>query len=262
MMDPLGCRAALTLLAGSDEKLSALPAERFRWAWLGLLVVSSGWGLLSLAIWYGSYQLCLEPAGFYAASAIALTLAWMLGLYLRAAGALAGFLARGVDAFVPVAAAVIVGAFVLALLVLPPEWHRQEPPLPEAIAWIRPGSKVARLLVLMPLWGAWACMILPQFRRPDAARDAQLAAFARGGGPLTCALSMAVLLAASIGAFAFLPWAQLAIPGMGMLAAIGGGLLMSHRRGRMDRDVLLAANMLTQLAMLLTYLAVRNPRLW
>jgi hypothetical protein len=262
MIDPLACGPALALLAGSDDRLAAIAPERFRRGWLGLLVISAAWGLLSVGLWQLSYHVCREPAGLYLAPAIALTLAWMLGLYLRAAGALAGFLGRGDSTLAPVAAGVIAGIFLLVLLVLPPDWHRQEQALPGWLAWIRPGSKVARVLILLPLWGAWSCIILPQFRRPSPAEVPQLAAFARGGGPLTGAVIMAVLLAASTAALAFLPWAQLAIPAVGILAATLGGTLLSRIRGRTDRSVLLATNLLTQLTMLLAYLVVRDPRFW
>jgi hypothetical protein len=262
MIDPLQCGPAMVLLAGSDERLAAMDAGRFDLAWLGLLAVSALWGLASVGLWHGSDSLSSQSTGLHVAPAVALAITWMLGLYPRAAASLAGFLGRGNRQLGGVAATVIVAVFLAVLLVLAPDWHRQEPSLPGWIAWVRPASKVDRVLLLLPMWGAWAMMILPQFRRPDAAAEPQLAALARGGGPLTGAVVMGLLLAASIGAFAFLPWTQLAIPGAGVVAAIFGGLVMSHIRGRMDRSVLLAANMLTQLAMLLAYLAVRNPRYW
>ncbi len=43
---------------------------------------------------------------------------------------------------------------------------------------------------------------------------------------------------------------------------IGGGLLLFRRRGRMDRDVLLGANLLTQIVVLIAFLANRDLRFW
>ncbi|MBS3820663.1 MAG: hypothetical protein GVY16_04115 [Planctomycetes bacterium] len=263
MIDLLRLGPAWTFLTCSEERLAGVDAARFDRAWLGLLAISLAWGAASVGLWHLSYHVCREPAGFYVAPAIVLGAAWLLGFYGRAAGALASFLGAGGESRRSLASSVLVVTFMLVLLVLGPDWHRQEPALPGWLpGWLRPASKIDRLLLLLPMWGAWTCMILPQFSRPDPAREPQLAAMACSGGPLTAAIVMGALLAISIGALAFLPWAQLAIPGVGIATALLGGLAMARAAGGMNRSVLLAANLLTQLAMLLTYLAVRDPRFW
>jgi len=73
---------------------------------------------------------------------------------------------------------------------------------------------------------------------------------------------MGALLAASLGAFAYLPWTQLTISATAVAAALGGGPALVRRHGRVDRSVLLATNLLTQLAFLLAVVANTNTRLW
>ena len=105
-------------------------------------------------------------------------------------------------------------------------------------------------------------LALPQFFRPDASKTPAVAALARGCGPMTIAILMGLLLGGSIGYFSYLPWTQLTISGAGILAAIGGGAILLRQRGRMDRDILLAVNLLTQLVVLIAFLANRDLRFW
>jgi hypothetical protein len=104
-------------------------------------------------------------------------------------------------------------------------------------------------------------LILPHFHRPSG-DNAILQALRRGCGPLTAALLMGGLLAASIAYFAYLPWTQLTIPAAAVLTGIAGGLLVAWRNGSMDRNVMLAANLLTQIAVLLAVVANSNFRGW
>jgi len=67
---------------------------------------------------------------------------------------------------------------------------------------------------------------------------------------------MAVLLGWSGGYFAYLSWAGVSIGATAVVVGVVGGLLLAHRNGQMDRKVLLAANLLTQLAVLLSFLGI------
>jgi uncharacterized membrane protein YozB (DUF420 family) len=71
---------------------------------------------------------------------------------------------------------------------------------------------------------------------------------------------MGLVLAWSILYFRFLPWAQVGISALAALAAVLGGLALCRRAGGLTHQVLLAANLLTQIVFLLVYLAVSAMR--
>jgi len=158
--------------------------------------------------------------------------------------------------------AIVVVVLVTSLMVLRPDWYQQEAALPGWLAWLRPESKIDRVLLLMPLWGTWSMLILPHFRKPGPQASPAVAALSRSCGPMTAAVLMGILLAVSAGYFAYLPWTQLTISAAGIAAALAGGLYLAHKRGQTDRNVLLATNLLTQLTILLAVLANSNVRFW
>lgn len=252
---------AYRFLTADEKGFSEIPSERLKRTWQGLFLLGFLWGLASIGLWHGGRWLFGQPTGMYLLPNLIVILGMLLWLYRRAAGSLIRFLA-GKDAVAETFLAVLLSLlFWGSLMVLRPSWHMREPILPVWMAWLRPESKLDRLLLLMPLWGTWSMLILLQFRRPSKEEPA-LRAIARNCGPLTTAILMGVLLVASIGYFAYLPWTQLTIPAAGILVGIGGGLLMVRRNGGLDRSVLLATNLLTQLALLLAVVANSNVRRW
>jgi hypothetical protein len=253
---PRACRDAWQLLADGEGKPPA-SAGLSRWTWLALMLLGLGWGVAAVGLWHAAFELFGKPAGLYLLMGVTVAAGMLLGPYRRSAGALARLLGGPDPA---VAASAITAVLVAALAVAGPDWHRQEVALPDWLAWIRPGSKIDRVLLLMPLWGHWAMLILPQFLRPDPVREPVPAGLARQCGPVLAAGLMGLLLALSIASFAYLPWVQLSISGAAILAAIFGGLLLARRRGTLDRDVLLACNLLTQMVLLLAFLANRSIR--
>lgn len=258
-----GIRGAYRLLtAGTGAELSP-PGTGFGGAWAGLLLLGALWGLAAVGLWHLAFEVFGKPSGLYLLMAVAVGGGMLLWPYRRAGAALAELLAGPEPGAQAVVASVLTAVLVGGLAVAGPDWHRQEIALPVWLAWVRPDSKIDRVLLLMPLWGAWSMLILPQFRRPDPQAAPALTELARQCGPVTATAVLAVLLAVSIGYFAYLPWVQLGISAAAMLAAVGGGLLLARRRGRVDRTVLLATNLLTQITFLLGFLAVRPLRfLW
>lgn len=253
---------AWLILTADDDRLVAKPAERFTGAWRGLILLSLVWGLTSIGLWNLAGWLFGWPGGMYVMQALTVAAIMLLIPYRRATEALVNAIAGPEATARSIVSAVVVIGLVTCLTVLRPDWYRQEQILPNWLVWIRPESKIDRVLLLMPLWGSWAMLILPHFRRLDRQISPAVAAMARGCGPMKTAVFMGMLLATTIGYFAYLPWIQLTISAAGVAGAIGGGLFLAYRNGRMDRNVLLATNVLTQLSVLATFLANRDLQLW
>ncbi len=249
-------------MTADDEKLSAQPAEHFIGAWRGLILISLAWGIISIGLWNLSGLLFGWPGGMHVMQALIVVVVMLLGPYRRSAIALVETSAGPIATNRSLVTSILVISLVTCLTILRPDWSMQEPSLPAWIAWIRPESKIDRVLLLMPLWGAWAMLILPHLRKPDPKTSPAIAAMARGCGPMTTAVLMGLLLIGAIGYFAYLPWTQLTVSAAGLASAVGGGLFLAHRNGRVDRNVLLGANLLTQLAVLLAFLANRDLRFW
>jgi hypothetical protein len=227
--------------------------------WIGLLLIAFLWGLASIGLWYAGLGLFRQSLRLFFLPNLLVVAGILLGLYSRAMMSLVRILVGSDVARGTLSACVLTLLTAGCFLAMEPRWHVQEQDLPTWLAWARPQSKIDRLLLLMPLWGAWAMLILPQFRRPSS-DDAVLSGLVRSCGPFTAALMMGALLVVTLGYFAYLPWTQLSIPAVGILTAVGGGLALAKRNGAMDRNVLLATNLLTQLALLAATAVNNNVR--
>lgn len=245
------------LLTADDDRLSAEPPARFHWAWAELVLLSAAWGVGIAGLW----ELCVNVFGWYSAdfpfvptaAVLAVTVLWM---YRRALTATAEMLGGCDPAGRSAASALLVVVLAMILLGLrswQPDWPVNMHPW---LRWLRPRT-MYRALVLAPVWGAWAMLITPQFRRPGAGTEPQVAAFAGGCGPFAAAVCMAAPLAGSIVYFNHMPWTQLGISATAVLTALAGGQILCATGGGLTRRNLLAANLLTQIAFLLAYLANR-----
>jgi hypothetical protein len=254
----LAHRPAYMLLTAGDAPLSAEPPRRFHRAWMELMGISLLWGVILVNLWGVAWSVFrdYEPLVMPAMATSGLFCLWP---FRRGIAALADFLAPQEATTRSVAASAIVLVVALSFLGLKPDWHRWEfTRLPWWIAWLQPDAKLYRVLLLMPLWGAWSMLITVKFCRPDERTEPQVSAFARGCGAPAAAGCMAVLLGASIAYFHHLGvGSQVAIFAVTVLAAIGGGAGLSRAAGGPCRQVLLAANVLTQIAFILAYLAGR-----
>ncbi|MFW6061549.1 MAG: hypothetical protein ACOC93_01950 [Planctomycetota bacterium] len=249
-------RPSYMLLTANDQTLQAEPARRFRHVWLGLMVLSGGWGIGSAGLWEGMLKLFDLASGLplmEAGIVLAVTVLW---LYRRAVGALAGVFAGGQPQARPVTASVLVALLLLIFLALKgwnPDWPTHLAPM---WRWMRPRA-MYRPLILAPLWGGWAMLILGQFRRPGPETPEALREMYAGCGPLLSAIWMAVPLAGSLIYFNYMTWWQATIPGVTVLAAVVGGLVLCRLTGGLKRCTLLAGNLLTQIVFYLSYLANR-----
>jgi len=253
----LASRPGYMLLAADDEKLAAAPPQRFARAWVELVLLSLGWGILSVGLW----GVALKFVGDYYSGIpfmpVAAVVAPMtLWLYRRSLLALAESLVGADPAGKAVGGAVIVVVIVLSLLGL--EKHGRDWPfyLPPAWQWVCPMAPY-RVLIVAPVWGAWAMLITCQFCRSRDHTEPAVAAFARGCGPVAAAACLAPLLAATLLYFHFLGVWRLIVPAAAVVAAVAGGLLLCRASGGLRRRALLAVNMLTQIVFFLAYLANR-----
>ena len=147
---------------------------------------------------------------------------------------------------------------VLALLLLGLRGHNQDwaMHLHSAIRWTRPQA-MYRVLILGPIWGAWAMLITCQLCKPDDKTSQALVALRRGCGPFSTAAALVLPLGGSVWYFNYLPWTQLSISAAPIIAAVAGGCWLCHRVGGLRRSVLLAVNIQAQLAFILAFLAIR-----
>jgi len=248
-------RPAYMLLTADDDALAGESPKRFAFAWAGLMGLSLVWGIVIVCLWDWSGKLFSWYSGIPlmpAAVVVAPTALWM---FRRSLTALSELLSRSASG-ASLTEAVLLALFVLSLLGLR-RWNEDyKMYLPEFLSWLHPGASY-RVLILMPVWGAWSMLVTAQFCRPGERTGAAVAAFARGYGALTTALCMGVLLAVTINQLNFLPWWQLSVSGVTVAVAIAGGVVLCRRTGGLTRRALLAGNFLTQLAFLVAYLAVK-----
>jgi hypothetical protein len=256
IFDWLTHRPAYLLMTAQAEALESQPPQRFERAWIGLMLLSLGWGLLSFGIWMLCQQV-FEP-NTHGVPAVVTAAAFCLWLYRRSLISTAGVLAPS-D---PSASALVLSLLALAVVGVYSAFTGgegiREFDLPAAIAWLRPYERHYRLLLLAPLWGGWAMIIAPKFCRLSPAAGPAVAAFAGGCGPFRAVLCMMLPLAGTLFYFQYLHWSwQVIIPVVTIVAAPAAAWLCSRRQG-LRRSTLLAANFLTQLVFLLTYMAGLN----
>jgi hypothetical protein len=253
----LAGRPSLMLLTASDEQLNGQPPQRFVNAWPGLMALSLGLGVLLAVLWGLAWQLFKEPANILFTPVAVTVAVFVLWPFRRGMAALAEIIAGPQLTNRAVASALLVAVLTLCLLGLGGGRYHSEKVLPDFLAWARPSAELYRVLILMPLWGGWAMLITGQFCRANQATEPAVVAFTQGCGPLAataCMLPPALLTWAY---FHFLGGWEISMSAVTIFAAIGGGVVLSRRAGGLRHSALLAANVLTQLVFVLTYLANR-----
>jgi len=246
------------LMSAAHRRIAAEPPQRFEKAWIAVMGLSLLWGLAMVAVWgaawkiFRDYDLLIMPA-------LAATALFCLVLFRRAVVATAELIGGANHTTRAVVATMAVLIVAMCFIRLKPDWQRWElSDLPWWIAWLRPAAKLYRVLLMMPLWGGWSMLVTVKFCRPTAATCPQIAAFARGVPAAAVAGCMAALLLVSIAYFHHLGvGSQVCVPGATTLTAIAAGILLCRLTGGPTRRGLLAANVLTQIAFVLAYLAGR-----
>ncbi len=245
-------------LTADDERVGEYLPAGFGYSWVGIMLISLAWGLVSIGIWEGALRLFDWYSYDFPLMSVALTLIVMvMWIYRRAVIALGEVVVGGDPAAKALGGCVITLAFALGLLGVK-GWNEDWPTyLPVMWQWTRPRA-LYRVLLLMPLWGGWAMLALPQFFRPSEQTDPATKSLAAGCESLVATAFLAAILAGTVLYFNYLPWTQLSIPAATVFVALGGGWLVVRRTGGLNRRALLAVNILTQLIFLFAYLANRT----
>lgn len=247
-------RPAYRFVSCSDTAVAGEP-RNFSNAWLGVMALSLVWGLLLCGVWSLAALLFGSMSDIPALLAAAI---FALYLYRRALVALAEVFAPRQHYTASLILAISVVTLAGIFLSLRGGEASREMNLPFYLQWLRPYERHYRLLLLAPLWGGWAMLIAPKFARTRPPEGTAANALAAGCEPFCAAMAMALPLAGSLFYFQYLHWSwQLILPGITILAALGSGALATRLAG-LDRPAMLAANVLTQAAFLLTYLAARH----
>jgi hypothetical protein len=253
----LAQRPAYMMLTAGDEELARQPPRRFAHAWVGMMLLSLVWGLATVQVWSLTWGVFGDYSGIPLMPAAAVLSVYALWLYRHSILALAGVILtrQGHQVLATGTILVALSLILLGLKSLNPDYPTDLPP---AWQWIRPRT-MYRALSLAPLWGGWAMLVACQFSKPAESAPPAVAAFAAGCTPLAACVVLAAVLSATIVYFGYLPWRPLSISAVAMVVAAAAGPAVSKRRGGLDRNALLATNLLTQLAFLLACLANRNP---
>jgi len=125
------------------------------------------------------------------------------------------------------------------------------------LAWVRPFEQHYRVLILAPLWGAWAMIVTPKFCRPGDHTDPATRTLANSCGPVLSAALLTVPLGLTVFYFQWMGWWTFIPAGTALAAALLAPAGCRRLGGGLGRSGLLAANGLTQIAFLLAYLVGR-----
>jgi len=256
----IGSRPGYLYMTAEDRVLENQCPGRFRYAWAEVFVFSLCWSLLSLAIWGTAWKLFGETSG-RVMPAVSVAVVFVLWPYRMAiSGGLRIVLPQD-QTWRAVAGSALLVVLTMALVSLKRDW-RHDPYLPAWLAWIRPWEKMHRTILLMPLWGAWAMFVTPQFCRKGQAGCPATVAFVRGCSPVSAAATMGLLIALTITYYNYLGWWQLPISAVAASSAVLSGLVFAGLSGGPTRRALLAANVATQIAFLLASIATCNLVFW
>jgi hypothetical protein len=251
-------RPGYMYLTAGQEALERQAPSRFARAWPWIMVQGLLWGMVLTNMWGLAWMIFrgFPPLLMPAAATLSFFVLWP---FRRAITALLDLCANGDASSRPVLAAVFVVVLGLCFAWLAPgPWIIEYPVLPWWLEWVRPGSSLYRVLLLMPLWGAWSMVITPQFCRAGEKTDPVTAAIARGCSPVGAAACLVPILGATIFYFHYLGFQlQVVISAVAACTAIASGLLCCRLTGGLTRRALLAANFLTQVAFLLACQACR-----
>ena len=248
-------RSGYLMLVANDARISERSAASFAGAWWQVLVLSVLWGIGQVYLWAVAWRTFNDFSGLPLMPVAVVVGVMFLWVYRGASSSLAERLVGRRDRALAQTVLVVIWALVLLGLA---GWNRDWPiNYPVWIRWARPIA-VFRPLILAPVWGAWGMMVTCLFARQSFTMRPPVAAYAAKCGPLTTAAVMGAALAMSLWYFDYLSWLQVAIPASAAVAAVVGGLILSGGGRRLTRGALLATNLITQLAFLAAYVAIRK----
>ena len=248
---------AYRFMTCDDESFRREPPERFAGLWLDLMVGVSIWAIASAWLWASAWKIFGDRGNSMLIMASVITVsALLMGPFRRGAVALVEIPFGKNDTLRAMSVTMLAIVLVMSFLRLKADWYRFECDLPGAIGWARPGCKIYRVLIVMPLWGLWSMLIACRFCKPTERTEPAMRTFARTCGLGVICSSMAATLILTIGYFGYLGLGgQLTIPAVSITAAIVGPVILCKFSGGLNRRAILAGNLAAQIAFLLTYLA-------
>ena len=243
-------RPPLYLLAGSEDQLGQANPRPFAYAWIMLMPLAGVWGGVICLTWW-VLDAIFGPGTYVAPLLTAVVALWPLRRALLAASERDSRRSPARNMIVPLL------VFVIGFVAI--RNHMQFPYDAESLPqWLLPYDRAYRVLLVMPLWGAWAMLILPKLCQPGKEPHPAVTTFGRGCPVSAAAMLMAVPLGLSLLFFNYLGWLQLIIVGAALVTAMGVGPLLAWRRGGLGREVMLATNVYVQVAVLLGFLAANK----
>ena len=239
-------------MTAGDERLDAQDPARFTYAWIGLMGLSILTGLMLIFVWSLTWRLCLDWDRLSRPAAVTaiVVLAWTMRMSLVSIGPALRLRGKANQFGAAAAAAALVGVGFMSLVERYPVGY--EYAMSGWIDWIRPELSIFRVLLLMPVWGAWSILIAGQFQPANAITDPATRRFVRGCGPLAAAACIAIPLAGTIVYFHYMGvFGQVTVTVATLLTAIISGPILCKLGGGLSRQGLLAASMITQIVFLM-----------
>jgi hypothetical protein len=222
------------------------------------MALMAGWGLILIGLWHGTYGLTWRMRFGEVFPSLLCAGVTVVGVFrgpaddlMRSVRLRSPWLRRAMLLVLTAAlAAMITGA----VRHKDPDWPTHLPP---DWQWLWPRA-LYRVLLLMPVWGAWGMFAVASFCRPTDRTDPPTREVIASTSAATPALMLAIPLTGSLIYLMFLPPPFRPIPPAAAVAAgLGGGLLLVKLRGSVDRAALRGSFLLAQLAYLAGYVLVR-----
>ncbi len=252
----LAHRPGVMLTLASDDALAAELPRRLGPAWLGVLGWGVVWGVTLMAAWSLTAIYFGSVTGLWIMPAVAAAVMLGLGTSRRLISEAAQTLLGG-----DVTARAVFACSLLIVLALgliagrSPNSHEDVyGVLPNWFGWVRPAEYEARILFLMPLWGAWSMLITSQFCRCCDCTEAAIKAFRKGCGAVAATFSLALPWACTWFYFGYMGWNLLTLAGSATGGAVVIGILMCRYGGGLTRRTLLTTNLLVQFLVLVVYI--------
>jgi hypothetical protein len=245
------------MLTASPERLSHSKPGRFRRGWLGVVGVSLLAGLAAMAI-HGLAWRIFGERGIVSLPSLAAAGVMVAGPMRRGMVELSRRLGGQSPAGQALVATLLGLLLVGGISSLQPLFYKADPQIPAWLAWIRPAAKTHRVLLLMPLWGAWGMLAIGQFCRPGQSTCPAVTSLIRGCGPLVVAVLMGLLMFLTIQAMGFLPWWQVGITAATIAGGLIAGMASCRQSGGPSAGALQATGTMTQLVFLLAAVAGEN----
>ncbi|HET6429771.1 MAG TPA: hypothetical protein VFJ30_15250 [Phycisphaerae bacterium] len=249
-------RAVWSYLSASPRRLGAGVPEGLDRPVRALATVSAAWGVAMVMLWHVVHRLTFPALLHWIFPALACAAVWLVGPYRWGWMALARSATPSGGRWRAVRWAVLVGLGAWAFAAFHGlGWKHTDAAtqLPGWLGWLWPRA-MYRVMLLTPLWGAWAMLVTVMYHRPTDRTDGPTRRLAGGVSAGAAAVMLAVPGAGTLVSLMSVEpaWRRFVPVAAAVAAAILGGMGLTRRFGGVSREVLLGCNVLTQLIFLTT----------